>query len=211
MQRMLLTFALLLHANASQAQVNAQIDISVSVEGDSLVLPTGVEIEPASLLSYNLMLQVTLENLVRALEDRAAQELRGDARFRGLEMRPWGDGGLSIKVLLRLSCFGSNASVRARLQPIVTERSVSFAVANVEVNVSNDLCRLAGDVAGVTGGIRRDIERALTGALSEPFWLDDLPPPYSTLPLSLTSIQFLGADRSLAAVIEGHLGKRGDE
>lgn len=208
MKSFLFCLVFILHAAPSSAQFTTQFSVPVDVDGTLTVLPTEAVIQPKRLLSYNIDLQVKLENLVHVLEMQAARELPDDARFRGLELRPLGDGGLSVKVLLRLSCFRSNASVSVRLKPIVAKRSVSLSSSDPQINISNDFCRLAADAIGVTSGIQSDIELAIREALSEPLWLDDLPTPYSSLPLSLASVRFLGADKDLVAKVEGYLGNR---
>lgn len=118
--------------------------------------------------------------------------MRGEVRFRGLELRRWHKGSLTIKVLLSLSCFNSNASVRANLLPRIEPLEISFSVASVDVNVSNDYCRLAGETLGLTRQVQDEVMSALEFVLSDEFRLSRLPAPYSALPISLEGLAFKG-------------------
>lgn len=190
----------------SHAQATFPVSISVDLDGTAIDLPGEIQIKPLSVISYEVRARIPLHNLVLELEALASRQLRGDVRFRGLELRRWERDGLAIKVLLSLSCFDSNASVRANLSPQIEQHEISFSVASVDVNVSNDFCRLAGDTLGLTQQVRDEVVSALDEVLADAFRLSSLPTPYSAMPISLAGLAFDGADRSLVVLIDGIVG-----
>ncbi|PIV78776.1 MAG: hypothetical protein COW54_07660 [Rhodobacteraceae bacterium CG17_big_fil_post_rev_8_21_14_2_50_63_15] len=208
-----IVFALLLFGlpALSHAQVTFPVSISVDLDGTEIALPGEIQMKPLSVVSYQVRARIPLYDLVRELEALASRQLRGDVRFRGLELRRWERDGLAIKVLLTLSCFKSNASVLANLSPQIEQHEISFSLASVDLNVSNDFCRLSGDALGVTQRIHGEVMSALEEVLADSFRLSSLPTPYSAMPISLVGLAFEGADRSLVVLIDGIVGARSNE
>ncbi|WP_209427955.1 hypothetical protein [Pararhodobacter sp. SW119] len=208
MRRIVFVFLLTGLPSLAHAQVTFPVSIAVDIDGTEIHLPGEARITSLSLLTHQAQVRVPLRDLVYELEALAAHRLQGEVRFRGLELSPWQDGGLAVKLLLRLSCLNSNASVQANLRPQLAPREISVSVTAVEVNVSNDLCRLAGDALGLTRRVQDEVVAALEEALADAFRLPELPTPFSALPMSLEGLAFEGANRSLILQVDGIIGVR---
>lgn len=205
-------FAVLLAGlpSLAHAQLALPVSIPVDIDGSEIHLPGEARITSLSLFTHQAQVRVPPRVLVYELEALAAHRLQGEVRFRGLELSPRQDGGLAVKLLLRLSCLNSNASVQANLLPHVAPREISVSVASVDVDVSNDLCRLAGEALGLTRRVQGEVVAALEEVLADAFRLPELPAPFSSLPAKLEGLAFEGANRSLILQFDGIIGVRAE-
>lgn len=175
--------------------------LPLSIDGREVDLPVDFQFVKLANGDPGIGLDFSLAPIVQVLETAGREKLRGDVSYRGLELRPWDGNGLSVKVLLRLSCFGSNASIRGSFRPIIEQGAVLLRLEGIEPSISNDICRTGAELTNMQDKVVSEVRTNLEAALSEPFSIEDLPEPYSTLPLSISDIRFSGSDANLKVSI----------
>ncbi len=175
--------------------------IPLSIGRHEVKLPVGFKLVTLANGDPGIGLDLTLAPVVEVLETVGRNKLRGDVSYRGLELRPWDGNGLSVKVLLRLSCFSSNASIIGRFRPVIEQGAVMLKFEGIETSISNDICRAGATLANIQEKVAGEVGANLEAALSKPFSIEDLPEPYSTLNLSISDIRFSGSDASLKLII----------
>ena len=174
-----------------------------TVLGERVVeLPVRIELTELDDGDPGIQLTSTITPIYGELLTELRKALPDAIALRTLEIRRWGDNGLSIKPLLTLrSCLNSNASVRGNFSYVIEGRNLVFTLVGVEPRISNDLCRTAANLADVQSNFEEDASEVLSSALEEPIGIDNLPEPYNALPLAIVDLRFTGADQNFGAIM----------